>query len=135
MIIVVAGFIAYSQLAGGPVTDLTGEGRWYYDLGSGELFATDALRVPPIEAPSGGEGVEAVVFSCGQCDDPANRHIAYLITTHPDNDTVQMMAELPAEGGEPQWWAFNTDEAMRITETLPAPVAADCPDSPTRCLP
>jgi len=51
---------------------------YFYDVGSGELFTASNGNVPPIEAPSGKEGVKAHVFSCGDCGDPDQRFIAYL---------------------------------------------------------
>jgi hypothetical protein len=52
--------------------------RWFYDLQSGELFTHDGNARPPVAAPSGGEGVLALVYSCGSCNDPSSRHVAYL---------------------------------------------------------
>lgn len=43
------------------------EAHFYYDLDTGELFTESVTRTPPITAPSGGEGVRAFVFTCGQC--------------------------------------------------------------------
>ncbi len=52
-------------------------GPTYYDLQSGELFAYNGDDMPPVTAPSGGEGV-AHVFACGSCDDQDARFIGYL---------------------------------------------------------
>jgi len=58
---------------------------YFYDLGSGEVFVADSTLVAPFPAPSGksgprGEplGVEAAVFSCGDCSDPQKRYLGYL---------------------------------------------------------
>jgi hypothetical protein len=57
--------------------------RWFYDVQSGELFTHDGNVQPPILAPSGGEGVLAIVYGCGGCDDPSGRQIAYLEKSMP----------------------------------------------------
>lgn len=134
ILVAVAGVIAYRQFAGGPVTDYTDQARWFYDLETGKLFPTEKLEIPPITAPSGGEGVEAVVLSCGQCGDPAQRQIVYLISTHPENDTVQMVAEYK-QGEPPQWTPFNSERGMHITGDLAAPLAEQCGQPLTRCTP
>lgn len=46
---------------------------WFYDLQAKQLFQADPDDVPPIEAPSGGEGVRAYVYSCGACTQDARR--------------------------------------------------------------
>lgn len=40
---------------------------YYYDMKTQELFVDEADLVPPIKAPSGGEGVLAQVYACGDC--------------------------------------------------------------------
>ena len=43
---------------------------WYYDLQTKELFRGEVgnRKAPPIPAPSGGDGVRAHVYGCGNCD-------------------------------------------------------------------
>jgi hypothetical protein len=53
-------------------------GPTYYDVQTGELFPYRGEELPPITAPSGGEGVIAHVFACGSCDDEDARFIGYL---------------------------------------------------------
>jgi hypothetical protein len=53
-------------------------GPTYYDLQTGELFEYTGEELPPVVAPSGGEGVVAHVFACGSCDDEQARFIGYL---------------------------------------------------------
>lgn len=53
---------------------------YFYDIGTKKLFAVDRKSQPPIDAASGaGNGVKAVVYSCGACD-AAGIRIAYLST-------------------------------------------------------
>jgi len=40
------------------------DGKWYYALESGQLFAGPLDATPPLDAPTGGEGVQAHVFTC-----------------------------------------------------------------------
>lgn len=58
---------------------------WYYDLGSSRLFPASVDALPPIPAPqdpshpsASSEGVRAMVFSCGSCQDTAGRFVAYV---------------------------------------------------------
>ena len=50
----------------------------FYDLGTGEIYPERDRPYPPVTAPSGKEGVEAVMFSCGNCDVKSDRFIGYL---------------------------------------------------------
>ena len=50
---------------------------YWYDMDTGKLFGHEAVT-PPIEAPSGGEGVRAHVFACNNCDDESDRFIGFL---------------------------------------------------------
>lgn len=51
--------------------------RYFYDLTIGDTFVDDATRMPPITSPSGGEAVVALVYACGNCDNEADRFIAF----------------------------------------------------------
>lgn len=51
---------------------------WFFDLGDRKLFKADSRLVPPIEAPSGGTAVSAVVFGCGGCNDESKWRVAYI---------------------------------------------------------
>lgn len=71
---------------------------YFYDLNTGELFASDANRVPPIDAPSGAlhgttdakAGVLAYVF---KCDDAGHEHfIAWLETYKPETQRALMQS-------------------------------------------
>lgn len=40
---------------------------YFWDLGTEEAFAGPTGAIPPIEAPSGDEGVHAHLLTCGEC--------------------------------------------------------------------
>ena len=42
--------------------------RHFYDLNTGEVFIADRGLIPPIGAPSQGEGVRVYMIGCGHCD-------------------------------------------------------------------
>lgn len=52
--------------------------NYYYDMQSGELFVADVSLIPPIKAPSGGEGVLAQVYACGECGDDSELFVGIL---------------------------------------------------------
>lgn len=52
--------------------------HFYFDMDTNQLFQSASTELPPITAPSGGQGVRAIVMSCGECSDKDNRFIAYL---------------------------------------------------------
>jgi len=63
---------------------------FYYDLGTGQLFADSPGQVPPIDAPSGpGVGVRAYVFSCNDCSDEQQRFIAWYERQIPASKRLQ----------------------------------------------
>jgi len=51
---------------------------YYDDLGAERLFTDSPDKKPPIDAPSGHQGVGAAVFACGDCADSGSHFIAYL---------------------------------------------------------
>ena len=54
---------------------------YYWDLETDEHFVAPA-QTPPVEAPSGGEGVRAILYSCGECT--PNEWFGYLQTHTPE---------------------------------------------------
>jgi hypothetical protein len=76
LIIAGFGFVRYYK------SSTPAEGRaYFYDLSAKQLFVAPHSSVPPIRGVAGEEedGVRAVVYTWdGNCDDPANRQIAYL---------------------------------------------------------
>jgi len=80
-----ATVIAAALAAGAVAMVLTRSGgtlekeRFFYDLGTGKVFAGDAMLTPAIASESGeGMGVGAIVFSCSNCDDESSRFVAWL---------------------------------------------------------
>lgn len=76
---------------------------WYYDVETGKLFAASARGVPPIAAPSGGEGVRARVYTCGSCLEESQLQVAHIEKYSPEAKAKreallkQMEAAEPAE--------------------------------------
>jgi hypothetical protein len=106
---------------------------YYWDLGSGELFTAPAA-LAPIDAPSGpSQGVLAMVFSCGKCDE-GSRFVAWLEQHTPearrmlesgnrDDPRYQevvasghQIAAAPAPGAAPQWNAYQSPQAAAVTK-------------------
>jgi hypothetical protein len=142
----VAGWRGGHTTSDGPV--------WYFDLGTGELFAASAAETPPIPAPSGVQingvdaGVRAHVFSCGSCSDDRERVVLYLETFHPvirrlrNGETVSE-DEFPSHDprtaiikrpGDEGWVLASGREGSRILDEL---MEWECPDGqrPRYCVP
>ncbi len=81
----IVGAVVYTVFFSGP--DYTGPkvetAYHYFDLKSNQLIEGPMDKFAPITAPSGGEGVRAYVYSCGDCADPASRFIAYFFKNSP----------------------------------------------------
>lgn len=74
-------------------------GYFFYDLGTGELFVAQAA-IPPIDTKSGeGQGVRAVVFSCGKCQDKSTRFIGWLERYTPEARALMLKPPAPNDGG------------------------------------
>lgn len=134
-VIVIIGSVVW--MANGGKNSSLPKQVYFYDVGSGELFAADRAAQPPIEAPSGaGNGVKAVVYSCGECSD-SSLQVAF-VTTYSEEARAAMqkmanaadggvdvelaevidngtLVAMPAEGGgEPQWVSAVTQEGIQI---------------------
>lgn len=89
---------------------------YFYDLSSGEVFAADK-QPPPIDAPSGGQAVQAAVYSCGACE-PGAWTVAWLETYDgPAEPQHHRVAAVPEAGGEPRWMSMVSNEAGALTNT------------------
>jgi len=116
---------------------------WFYDLGSGELFA-GKNALPPIDAATGaGQGVIAFIYACGACD-PASWTLAYIQTFTPQakaamqgpSDTPeqmqakqsastvgQLVAAPPAKGEKPHWVSSSSADGAAVV----ARAKIECP--------
>ena len=45
-----------------------GSVHWYYDIESRKRFKDEGTKMPPFETASGGTGVYATAYSCGDCE-------------------------------------------------------------------
>lgn len=139
--IVVLVFAVYSTMR---TTGAVGGGPprvYYYDLQSGDLFVDVKNQDAPIDAPSGGQGVLAHVYSCTDCGDEASRFVAYVekltdeakaeaVKTEPD---LQLLAEgrvISAVGDEMNWVMMDSPAGGHITG-----IAHNKCEQPQRCFP
>ncbi len=131
------------------------ENIYFYDMGSGQLFSGKASGIPPITAESGGEGVRAYVYGCGDCSE-TNRYIAYLEKNTPEAKAAMEKMQNPdannpegqapeeydpmitqgvlvraVEGG--QWVPMYSEMGQKITGALEGKCAAGTRLVP--CLP
>lgn len=123
--------------------------RYFYDLGSGALFLHDVNAIPPVKAPSGGEGVLATVYMCGKCEPGAEPKIAFIETFTPEalalmqkamdpsNPNPSAMAAAQAQrliaapSREPQWMTYDSPVASALMG-----FANNCPGQKAEiCLP
>lgn len=122
--------------SGGPGISPIGGLAYFYDLSTHELFAEENTHFSPFAAPSGGQAVRALVFSCGDCAVEADRHIGHLQRFTDDalsqlhdaggNVTSELLVEMsdtgllvalpPESNGEPQWIAIDQPQAVDIME-------------------
>lgn len=66
VVLVLALAVLYFQAR--PAGDLGGRPVYYLDLETREFFTDRLDAIPPITAPSGGRGVRAHLYSCGECE-------------------------------------------------------------------
>lgn len=85
-------------------------GVWFYDLDAGELYAAPRGTVAPTTAPSGGEGVKAMVYACDSCD--GETAVGYLVNHQP-------ALKRKLEAGE------EVDPQMMLTDQLIRAAAGD----------
>lgn len=103
-------------------------GVYFYDLNAGTLYVVPQDTVPPHTAPSGGEGVQAYVYDCGQCQ-AGTRQIGYFIQYTPELKSLMERGEEAApeamlhgklirtpEGNA--WVAAGSPLGRRIVEEL-----------------
>lgn len=78
--IIVLAVVTYILTSGEKEFKTHGKSRYYYDMDSKSLYVITETDHPdpPMKAPSGGEGVYAVVFSCSDCKDKASLEIGML---------------------------------------------------------
>lgn len=113
------------------------DGLYYYNLETGELFVGAVDALPPIDAPTGGQGVRAYLYSCESCAGSPDE-IVYLETY---TETARQLAAMrndeekqltpmqisqmqggirvaprPDDGQEPQWVAANTDDGRALVD-------------------
>lgn len=130
----VAGFvllfaIGFYFLSGEKVEGPLANKVYFYDVDAGKIFVVsdDDNPVPPITAPSGGEGVAAIVFSCGDCDDESSLFVTQLKKYTDKAKTAMVGDDLDAvrkgtmvrsaAGGE--WVTAESDKGQEISSINP----------------
>jgi len=139
----IAGVAIYLQLTASAEPPAFSTQVWYYDLNTGQLFAGEEDQYPPIAAPSdeAGErsGVRAFVKSCGDCDDPDQRFIGYLMAYQdPDaaaaaEQTGDYVEPLMRRPDDEQWYPESSDAAMALNRELQE--RCDTPQALRDCRP
>ena len=130
-----------SGLIGSPAPTSTSK-FYYYDVQSGELFADQANLNPPIKAPSGGDGVLAQVYGCGDCS--GEPFVGLLKTYTPAAKKAIEKGLPPGPGGElvrlpgddTQWVPADSDAGRKLRLDSVAAARAHCKGvEPTPCFP
>jgi len=87
IILIVAIVMIFKSMSGPSIDDGGVDPRvTWYDTSTKKLFGAPP-DVPPIEAPSGAEGVLAYMFAEGSCDNAGDRFIGYL-EKFPNKDAI-----------------------------------------------
>lgn len=131
--LVVAGVILTRTLGGSSYEPPTVQ-VYFYDLDADKLFAAEN-QSPPIDTPSGGDGVSATVYGCGTCDDPEALRIAYLTTTRPADDEAAEPLHLVSDDRGATWHRYESAQGFAIVDN--AENRLDCPPgaAPMPCRP
>ena len=115
---------------------------YFKDLETGEMFEQAGGTIAPITAPSGGRGVRAHLYTCGECT--PDEWFGYLETFSeeararydeegyvPDMEDEHLVRDL----NNGRWVGYFTREGERIIESVYAPCPGDHDESPRVCLP
>ena len=140
----------YHQQAGGAVSGApdqpneAGLANWY-DTGTGRLYGAKGELLAPMPAPSGAEGVKAIVCTRGSPENKADRFIAYLEKYTPQGraqmqavqqehpgDFIEQMTRIAAEeklvkaaqGG--QWVPAGSAEGKAVMSAAQGPGIKRC---------
>ena len=121
---------------------------YFWDIQAGEAFVRSGDELAPIEAPSGGEGARAQLYTCGEC--APDEWFGYLEKYTDDaKQRYEASGELPsaeehfirALDGD-RWMPYYSQEGQRIIDAIYAvyddPNAAPCGEPgvpPRQCLP
>lgn len=121
----------------------TSDKLYYYDMKTGKLFAADKDLIPPIKAPSGGEGVVADVYDCDECDGE-DQYIALLKKYSPKArkavekglppDPNGELVRLPIENSK--WVPADSKQGQKLRLKAAANVRDFCGEKkPKACFP
>ena len=156
MVLVVVLLVAVVWLYSGGGGGEKGQ-RYYIDIATGDRFAA-APALAPVAVPDGGAltGVAAHVYSCGECGDDAFVGFVEKYSTEgkaaeqkllelgpmqtPERPAIELvlkeghfMASFDeAKAGEPEWVAFDGDDATAIRRSIGERCGGK---APVRCVP
>lgn len=128
MFAVTIGLVARYGVGRRRTTEAAPQRIYFYDLGTGQLFADDAAALPPIAAPSGaGNGVGAVVYACGACSEPQLR-IGYLERMSDEGKQAHArLRELSASGADTPSHLVELVDRERYVAPPPSPDEVQTP--------
>lgn len=126
------GLLLYSLGVFGRSIPQTSDKFYFYDMQTRQLFAAKASLIPPIEAPSGAEGVLAQVYACGSGEPfilvlqkyspAAKQAIEAGMPPHPAGHLVCL-----PEPGSP-WVPADSPQGRQLRLQAIAAARARCPD-------
>lgn len=117
--LIVGGWLIYRGISGNSIRGHAPKQLWFYDIGSGGLYAVPFSALAPMDTESGpGRGVKAYVFTCGSCDDAKP---LYLEKYTPE--ARQQMARLDLD-------EVSEAEKMTITEVAARSTLVAAPPTP-----
>ena len=131
-----------SITSSGPGEPETSSKFYYYDMNTGELFIDEANLIPPIKAPSGGEGVLAEVYSCGDCE---GEQYVGLLRKYSDSAKAAIEKELPPDASgslvrlandNSSWVPADSPQGQQMRAASVAEARSKCPgQEPKICFP
>lgn len=139
-LVVVAGGVLYFQLFDSGPGSI--RAVYFLDMETQEVFEQPPGTLAPVSAPSGGQGVRAHLYTCGECE--PDEWFGYLETVREDGQAPAAANEEPPyregdhllrELDNGEWVPYFSPAGERIREVAEQP----CPDehdaSPRPCLP
>lgn len=140
------GFLIFAMLVVGLQLRSAGEGSWsatyYWDLEAEEEFVAHERTLLPIEAPSGGAGVQARLFTCGECNEREWFGYLEVNTDRPNPEEGEPSSLLNLQGHfvrdvhGSQWFAYTSAEGQALIErSQPASSPCGAGPDPKRCEP
>ncbi len=142
LFVIAVGILLYTSGVFRGARPTTSDQFYFYDMKAQKLFAAKSTLIPPITAPSGGQGVVAQVYACGDCSagqfvgllqkysPAAKQAIEGGLPPNPAGDLVCM----PEPGSE--WVPADSPQGQTLRLAAVAAARAHCKGrEPRRCFP